>query len=110
MLAPGDPGRSSSSATASPLSAVVPRGRRHLRFAISEGDDRREQAGCAHTTSERATELDGVERYVLGLRGLRVMGVGTAGGAGEVEHEGLAVAARPFGDDVGDDPAVVVGS
>jgi hypothetical protein len=39
-----------------------------------------------------------------------VVAVRSAGWAGEIEHEGLAVAARPFSDDVGDDAAVVTGA
>jgi len=39
-----------------------------------------------------------------------VVAVRSAGRAGEIEHEGLAVAARPFSDHVGDDAAVVIGA
>src|SRR5690349_20848446 len=78
------------------------------RVWFSERDDGGEQAGWVSAACEAAAEVDGVERYVPGLGEVRVVGVGSAGRAGEIEDEGLAVAACPFSDDVGDDAAVVV--
>ena len=51
-------------------------------------------------------ELDGVHRDVLATAPARNC---PPAGPPSVEDEGLAVGARPFGDDVGDEPAVVVG-
>ena len=85
-------------------------GRRRGRgVAAQKGTIGGEQAGRGRAAGEGAAELDGVEREVLRRRGASALvGVGAAGRAGELEDEGLAVAARPLGDDVGDDAAVVV--
>ncbi len=44
---------------------------------------------------EGAAEVDSVERWVLSAGMVWVVAVRSAGRAGELEHEGLAVAARP---------------
>ena len=65
-----------------------------------------EYAAGLLTTGERADEIDGVDLDVLATVALAE---GPAGRAVEHELERLAVERGPFGDDVGDQPAVVVG-
>jgi hypothetical protein len=60
--------------------------------------------------SEGATESDRVEPQMLGLVGVRFMGVRAARDPSELEHEGLAVSARPFRDDIGNDATIVGGT
>ena len=64
--------------------------------------------GCPRPARVRQKSMAS-SAQVLGLRVIRVAGVGLAGGAGKLEREGLAVAASPLGDDVSDDAAVVAG-
>jgi hypothetical protein len=77
---------------------------------LSERDDGGEQAGWVSAAGEGAAEFDSVERYVLRVGVVGLAGVGPAAPASQVEGEGLAVAVCPFGNDVGDDPAIVVGA
>jgi hypothetical protein len=57
----------------------------------------------------RPAELYRVESDPVGASAAGLAGVGPAGRAGEFGDEPLAVPACPFGDDVGDDAAVVTG-
>ena len=58
-------------------------------------------------TGEGADEVEGVDLYSFAVDALAVL---AASGAVEDELERLAVDAGPFGDDVGDEAAVVVGA
>src|SRR5580704_10799910 len=91
------------------LLPAFPRLCRLASFAgwFSEWDDGGQQADWVSAACKGPAEVDGVKRQVLGLGELGVVGVSSAGGAGEIESEGFAMAARPFSNDVGDDAAVV---
>src|ERR1035437_5266651 len=80
------------------------------RCVRSEWDDGGEQAGSGYAASKCAAEFDGVDRYVFSPGEVGLVGVRTAGGASQLEHEAFAMAARPFSDNVGNDATIVVGA
>ena len=65
-----------------------------------------EDAGAGQAAGEGADEVEGVD---LDPFARHALGELPAGGAVEHQLEGLAVDGGPFGDDVGDQAAVVVG-
>lgn len=65
-----------------------------------------EDAGAGEATGEGADEVDGVDLYSFALDALGEL---SSGWAFEHEIEGLAVQVGPFGDDVGNEPAVMIG-
>src|SRR5437868_6291957 len=66
-----------------------------------------EDAGARETTRHRADE---VERVRLDALAVDAVGELAAGRTFEHELEGLVVDVRPLGDDVGDEPAVMIGA
>ena len=78
-----------------------------FRAGPAEGNDGGEQASGFAAPGECATELDRVDHVRFATS---ACGEDAAGVAGQLEREGLAVTAGPFGDHVGDDAAVVFGS
>ena len=77
-----------------------------MRLSLRGGRGCAEDAGSGQATGEGADEVEGVD---LDAFAADALGELPAGGAVEHELEGLAVDVGPFGDDVGDEPAVVVG-
>ena len=65
-----------------------------------------EDAGAGQATGEGADEVEGVDLDAFAVDALAEL---PAGGTVEHELEGLAVDIGPFGDDVGDQAAVVIG-
>jgi hypothetical protein len=76
---------------------------------IGAGSERKgvgHDPGAVAALGQDPAELDGFHVDVLAARSGPVL---ASGRSGEGDGEGLTVGARPFGDDVGDDAAVVVG-
>src|SRR5665213_1616967 len=76
----------------------------------SERDDGGEKAGCGCAARERAAEFDGVERQAFCSKRIGVVRVRATDRTMELEHEALAMAARPFCNNVGDDATIVAGA
>ena len=72
-----------------------------------EDDTGREEAGARRPAGHDAAEFDGVELVRLARAAVLER---PAGGAVEDDAVGLVVPLGPFGDDVGDDAPVVVGT
>src|SRR5580704_10089410 len=73
----------------------------------SEGQRVAEDAGAGQATGDCADEVNGVDLDSFAVGALAEL---PAGGTFEDELEWLAVDACPLADDVGDEPAVVIGA